>query len=169
MTLRHSFLLLLLGSAVLFSCKKADDTPDPVPTPSPAPAACADGSVCFKLGGTAVSKAGGGYAFADTFSFVKYEEGAAQLSLDIFGSTARTYTVGDQQRTDRARIYYFPEADKMYLAKSGSLVVTAFTTDKKISGTFSGTVYRYDSNTGTFTMSDSLVITEGFFTKVQLF
>lgn len=168
MTIRHSFAALLLGGALLAACNKKDDTPEPKPNP-PAPASCTDGSVCFRLNGTAVSKPGSGYAFADTFSFVKYEEGAVQLSIDIFGNTAKNYTVGDQRLTDRARIYYFPDASKMYMAKSGSLAVTEFTSDKKISGTFSGTAYRYDSGTSTFTMSDSLTITEGSFKKIQLF
>lgn len=169
MSSRISVLTLAFIGAVLFSCNKNDDTPDPGNTPNPTPTTCADGSVCFKLNGTQVSKAGSGYAFADTFSFVKYEEGATQLSLDIFGNTARTYTVGEQRLAGRARIYYFPEANKMYLAKSGSFVVSEFTADKKVSGSFSGTVYRYDSGTSAFTMSDSLTITEGTFTKVQLF
>ena len=168
MSIRHSVVALLLGGTLLFSCKQKDDTPDPEPNP-PASSNCADGSVCFKLNGTAISKPGSGYAFADTFSFVKYEEGAVQLSLDIFGNTAKAYTVGEQRLTGRARIYYFPEANKMYLAESGSLVVTEFTSDKKISGTFSGTAYRYDSGTNAFTMSDSLTVTEGSFKKIQLF
>ena len=168
MSVRQSLAALLLSCTVLFSCNKNDDTPAPPVTSNPTPATCADGSVCFKLNGTLISKPGSGYAFADTFSFVKYEEGAVQLSLDIFGNTAKTYTVGEQRVKDHARIYYFPEANKMYLAKSGSFVVTAFTADKKISGNFSGTLYRYDSGSGAFTMADSLSITEGTFTKVQL-
>jgi hypothetical protein len=168
MSIRLSLLALLLGGTVLFSCNREDDAPEPVNPVNPTPTSCADGSVCFKLNGTAISKPGSGYALADTFSFVKYEEGAKQLSLDIFGNSARTYTVGEQRQATRARVYYFPEANKMYLAKSGSLVVTEFSADKKISGTFSGTLYRYDSGTGGFTMSDSMSITEGSFKKIQL-
>lgn len=162
--------LLLIGLYVLISavsCKKNETTTNNNNnnnTPG-----CADGNVCYKLNGTGVSKPGSGYAFADTFLFVKYEEGAKQLSIDIFGSNTGNYTISDKRRVGNARVYYFPENNVMYMASKGSLNVSAYSTsDKKLSGTFSGTLYKYDSNTETYTYTDSLVMTEGFFTKVTL-
>lgn len=162
--------VVLMSATFLFTaCKKEDKPTTPTNNNNNNNTGCQDGYVCFKLDGTAISKAGGGYYFADTFLFVKYEEGAKQLSIDIMGSKTGDYTVSNKQIVNNARIYWFPDnSGLMYMSETGKLNVSAYGTDKKISGTFSGTLYKYDSNTGNFTKSDSVVITEGYFTKVQL-
>ncbi|OSZ81850.1 hypothetical protein CAP35_00855 [Chitinophagaceae bacterium IBVUCB1] len=157
-----------MSMAILASCKKDSTTTTPTNNNNNNNGGCGDGNVCFKLNGTQISKTGGGYLMADTFTFVKYEEGAKQLSIDIFGNTTGSYTVGDKRLKGRGRIYYFPETSKMYMSNKGSLEMTELTSDRKATGKFSGTLYRYNGDTETFTMTDSMVITEGFFTKVQL-
>lgn len=160
-------LAILLGCmAIMAACKKSEtNTPA---TTTPATTGCGDGYICFKLGSNSISKTGGGYVFADTFTFVKWEEGLQQLSIDIFGNTAGSYTVGDKRLKGKGRIYYFPNTTDMYMSAKGSLELTTLGSDKKASGKFSGTLYKYNSTTETFTYTDSVVITEGFFTKVQL-
>lgn len=153
--------------AMLASCKKDSTSTTPVNNNNNT-TGCGDGNVCFKLDGAQISKAGGGYLLADTFTFVKYEEGTKQLSIDFFGNAAGSYTVGDKRLKGRGRIYYFPENNKMYMSSKGSLELTELTSDRKATGKFSGTLHRYNSDTETFIMTDSMVITEGFFTKVQL-
>lgn len=130
--------------------------------------ACKDGNICFTIDGTDISHPAGGYVFADTFIFVKYEDGGKQLSIDIFGNKNGSYTVSDVRKTNNGRIYYFPENDKMYMAETGNLNLTELTTDLKATGTFSATLYRYDNNNNTFTKNDSVVISKGSFTKAQL-
>jgi hypothetical protein len=155
-------------TAALYSCKKDNTTPGNNNNTNNNTSSCQDGYVCLKLNATDISKPGSGYYFADTFTFVKYEEGAVQLSIDIFGSTAKAYTVGDARLAGRARVYYFPDANNMYMSHSGSFSVTEMTTDKKASGTFSAKLYKYDSDNKTFNFSDSMSITNGSFTKIQL-
>lgn len=156
-------LLLLVGLvAIAFtSCKKSNDEDDDNDTTG-----CQDTYVCFTLEGTDISGPGGGYFFADTFSFVKYEEGLTQLSLDIMGNSAGIYPVSDQQISGKARIYYFDEGNNMFIAKTGNFEVTEYTTDKVVSGTFSGTVEMVDGN-GNYT-GDTKEITNGSFRKIQL-
>ena len=159
----------MIFTALVFcitACKKDKET---TPDKDKNNTGCPDGSICFTLDGTSISKTAGGYYFADTFVFVKYEEGVKQLSIDIFGNTAKSYTVGDLRKTNNARIYYFPDNNNnMYMSPKGSLSVTELTTDLKLTGTFSGTLYKYDDNNKTFNYSDSMVITNGSFTKAQL-
>lgn len=160
------FTVIIIAAVTFNSCKKEEKTPT---TNTPTNTGCQDGYVCFKLDGTSISKAGGGYFFADTFLFVKYEEGAKQLSIDIFGNTAGNYTISDVRKKGNARVYWFPDNNQMYMSSKGSFSVSEYNAaDMKITGTFSGTLHKYDSNTNTFTMTDSVVITDGYFTKVLL-
>jgi hypothetical protein len=148
------------------ACKKEDKTPT---TNNPTTTGCGDGNICFKLGGSSLSKAGGGYYFADTFLFVKYEEGVKQLSIDIFGKNNGAYTISNIRKAGNARIYWFADANNtMYMASKGSLSLSELTSDNKVTGTFSGTLYKYNSNNDTYNYTDSVVITDGNFTKVQL-
>lgn len=165
LTVLLSTLFLTIG---VYSCSKDDKTTTPTPTPTPS--ACKDGDICFTLNSTAISKAAGGYAFADTFLFVKYEEGAKQLSIDIFGNTAGNYTISDVRKKGNGRIYYFPDnSNTQYMASKGSMNISAYdATTRKLTGTFSGTLYKYDNNNSTFTYTDSMVITNGTFTNVTL-
>lgn len=154
-------------AVLLNACKKDDPTPSN-PT-NPTTTGCGDGKVCFNLDNSDLTKDGAGYVFADTFIFVKYEEGAKQLSIDIFGQKTGSYNVSNIRKKDNARIYYFPDASNtMYMAETGSLSLSEFTSDYKATGTFSGTLYKYDSNSETFDKSSSVVIKDGKFTKVQL-
>lgn len=154
--------------AVLAACKKSDTTSSTTTPATTTNGGCGDGNVCFKLNGSSISKTGGGYIMADTFTFVKYEEGSKQLSIDIFGNTAGNYTVGDKRLKGRGRMYYFPDNVKMYMSNKGSLELTELSSDRKATGKFNGTLYLYNPDTETFTMTDSMVITDGYFTKVQL-
>lgn len=161
------FITTIIAVITFNSCKKEEKTPA---TTTPTNTGCQDGYVCFKLDGTSISKAGGGYVFADTFLFVKYEEGAKQLSIDIFGNTTGNYSISDVRKKGNARVYWFPDnTDKMYMSSKGSFNVSDYNaTDMKVTGTFSGTLYKYDNNNNTFTMTDSVVISDGYFTKVLL-
>ncbi len=161
-------ILLTFITAVIFSACKKDETSPANNNNNNNNPGCADGSICFTLDGTDISKTAGGYVFADTFLFVKYEEGSKQLSIDIFGQKNGNYNVTDVRKADNARIYYFPNNTDMYMAEKGNLSVSEFTADFKISGTFSGTLYKYDNNNNTFNKTDSVVITNGSFTKSQL-
>lgn len=152
--------------ALVSACNK-DDDPTPT-TPTTPSTGCGDGKICFNLDGSDLVKDGGGYVFADTFIFVKYEEGAKQLSIDIFGQQTTSYTISDMRKKTNARIYYFPENNVTYMAETGSLSLTEFTSDFKATGTFSGKLYKYDNNTSTFDKSASMEIKDGKFTKVQL-
>ena len=163
------FLLLVLCSGVVSSCKKDKTTPTNNNTNNNNnTASCQDGYVCLKLNGTDISKPGSGYYFSDTSCFIKYEEGAVQLSMDIFGNTAQSYTVGDVRQIGRGRIYYFPDNASQFMSHSGTLTVTEMTSDKKISGTFSAKLYKYNANSSTYDFSDSMEITNGSFNKIQL-
>lgn len=153
--------LLLFGimALALLACKKEDEDDDTTTT------GCQDTYVCFTLDGTDISGPGGGYFFADTNSFVKYEEGLTQLSLDIFGNSTGSYTVSEQRLSGNARIYYFDENNVQYLAKTGTFEVTEFTSSKVVSGTFSGTVEKYVNDTFE---GETKQITNGSFKKIQL-
>jgi hypothetical protein len=165
LTLLLTALFLIIG---IYSCSK--DTTTPTTPTNPTTPACKDGDICFTLNSTAISKAAGGYAFADTFLFVKYEEGSKQLSIDIFGNTPGNYTISDVRKKGNGRIYYFPDnTNTQYMASKGSLNISAYdATTRVLTGTFSGTLYKYDNNSSTFNYSDSVVITNGTFTKVTL-
>lgn len=156
--------LAICGFAV--ACNKTTTTP-PATTP---PAGCGDGFICFKLNGTEISKTGAGYELSDTFLFVKYEEGAKQLSIDIFGKNTGSYIVTNKRKQGNGRIYYYPttsSSDTSYMAETGTLNISAYdAVNKKISGTFSATVYKYKGDTETFLKTDSFVITEGKFTNI---
>jgi len=154
--------------AFAVACNKTTTTPPATTTP----AGCGDGFICFKLNGTEISKAGGGYELSDTNLFVKYEEGAKQLSIDIFGKTTGSYTVTNKRKQGNGRIYYFPTtstSDTFYMAETGSLNISAYdAANKKITGTFSATVYKYKGDTEAFIKTDSFVITEGKFTNIAV-
>lgn len=163
-------LWILTMPLLVYSCKKTE-------TPSgnsnnPQPAGCGDGMICFNMDGTDISKSGAGYDLDDSTLFVKYEEGAKQLSIDIFGKTSGTYIVTDVRKKGNGRIYYFPtlsSSDTFYMAETGKLEITAFdATSLKITGTFSGTLYKYKDGTKTFIKTDSFVVKNGTFTNVQL-
>ena len=167
---QFAFLALFYVVIAVFSCSKKDPaTPSNNNNNGNNTTTCKDGYVCFNLDGTDISKPGAGYVLADTQLFVKYEEGAKQLSLDIFGKNTGNYNVSDVRKVGNARIYYFPEANKMYMAASGTFNVSAYDNSAKtVTGTFSGTLYLYDSNNNTFNKTDSMVIKNGYFTKVTL-
>ena len=155
--------------AFAVACNKTTTTP---PTTTPTPTGCGDGYICFKLNGTEISKAGAGYELSDTFLFVKYEEGAKQLSIDIFGKNTGNYNVTHKRKQGNARIYYYPTtstSDTSYMAETGTLNISAYdAANKKISGTFSATVYKYKGDTEAFLKTDSFVITEGKFTNIAV-
>ena len=161
--------LLFALLACFFSCKKSETTPTGNNNNNNNNTSCGDGFICFKLDGTDISKQGGGYEFADTFLFVKYEEGTKQLSIDIFGQNTGNYTISDKRMKGNARIYFFPAPNNMYMAETGNLNVASYDApNKKITGSFSGTLYKYDSDNETFTKTDSVVIKDGKFTNIQL-
>lgn len=163
-------ILLFVLPILAFSCKKSDTTPSNNNNNNNS--GCGDGFICFKLDGNSISKQGGGYELADTFLFVKYEEGVKQLSIDIFGKTTGKYTVSDKRKTGNGRIYYFPSAsssDTFFMAEAGSLNISTYDASaKKISGTFSGTLYNYKGDTETFLKTDSVVIKDGEFTNISV-
>lgn len=154
-------LLLWAFIALAFTaCKKEDEDDDDTN-----PAGCLDTYVCFTLDGVDISGPGGGYFFADTSSFIKYEEGLTQLSIDIRGNNTGVYPVSNVREAGKARIYYFDENNVQYLAKTGMFEVTEFTSSHVVSGTFSGTVEKYVNETF---MGETKEITNGSFKKIQL-
>lgn len=169
--MKKSFIFVGIVS-LLLSCDKTTTTPsNNTPTPTPT-AGCGDGFICFNLGGTDISKAAGGYELSDTNLFVKYEEGTKQLSIDIFGKTTGNYNVSNIRKQGNGRIYYFPSQSSnsiYFMAQSGSINVSAYDASaKKLTGTFSGTLYNYDGNTETFLKTDSVIIKDGKFTTVSV-
>ncbi len=165
-------LLIITVIIIAISCKKTTTTPT-TPTNPTNNSGCGGGMICFKLDGTSISAVGGGYELSDTNLFVKYEDKTVQLSLDVFGKTTGNYNVNDARKQGNGRIYYFPDANTptgpMYMAETGNMNITEYdASGKKLSGTFSATLYLYDNNAKTFTKSDSVVITEGTFTKVSV-
>jgi|GEM_PF-3306974 len=165
-------LLFIAVITIAAACNKTTTTPT-TPTSPTNNTGCGDGMICFKLDGNSISAAGGGYELADTNLFVKYEDNTVQLSIDVFGKTTGNYNVTDARKQGNGRIYYFPEANKptgpMYMAETGSMNITEYdATNKTLSGTFSATLYLYDDTGMTFTKTDSLVITEGTFTKIKV-
>ncbi|MCB9046587.1 MAG: hypothetical protein H6550_10685 [Chitinophagales bacterium] len=153
------------------SCNKTTTTTPSTPTNNSG--GCGDGMICFKRDGTSISKAGGGYELADTNLFVKYEDNNVQLSIDVFGKTTGNYNVTDIRKQGNGRIYYFPDANNatgpMYMSETGTLNITSYdATAKKLSGTFSATLYKYDNDNHTFTKTDSVVISEGTFTTISV-
>lgn len=166
----NKFILLIASALILVaSCKKSDDNnPTNNNTNN---SGCGDGYICFTMDGTDISKQAGGYELADTFLFVKYEDGSEQLSIDIFGKNTGNYNVTDERKVGNGRIYYFPTggSGKMFMAEMGSLNISAYdASSKKISGTFSGTMYEYDNNNGTFNKNSSIEIKNGEFNKVSV-
>lgn len=160
--------LILMVAVSLTACKKSTTSTTPT-TPVTPTTGCGDGNICFKLDGTAISKMAGGYDLSDTMLFVKYEEGSKQLSLDIFGKTTGSYNVSDVRKVGNARIYYFPDNNKMYMAETGTFNVSAYdAANKTVSGSFSGTLYEYDNNNNTFNKSSSVEIKDGEFVKVSV-
>lgn len=158
--------------SLLLSCDKTTTTPNnntPTHTPS---AGCGDGFICFNLDGTDISKAAGGYELSDTNLFVKYEEGEKQLSIDIFGKNTGNYNVSNIRKQGNGRIYYFPSQSSnsiYFMAETGTVNVSAYDASaKKLTGTFSGTLYNYDGNTEKFIKTDSVVIKDGKFTTVSV-
>lgn len=109
---------------------------------------------------------------SDTNLFVKYEDGGKQLSIDIFGENTGNYSVSSIRKQGNGRIYYFPSQSSgtiYFMAETGKVEVTAYdATNKKVSGTFSGTLYNYDGSTEKFIKTDSIKITDGKFTTVSV-
>lgn len=165
-------LLSIIVIPLLFSCNKTDNNNNPPGNNNSNNNGCGDGYVCFNIDGTEISKQGGGYELSDTNLFVKYEEGTTQLSIDIFGKNTGNYTVTDKRKTGNGRIYYFKKVggnDVQYMAETGLLNISAYdATTRKISGTFSGTLYNYNGTTETFIKTDSVVIKDGKFNNVAL-
>ncbi len=161
--------LSLIVISFLYSCNKTDTNPA---TPGNNNNGCGDGFICYNIDGTDISKEGGGYELADTFLFVKYEEGVKQLSIDIFGKNTGNYTISNKRKTGNSRIYYFPtssSSDTFYMAETGTLNISAYDASaKKISGTFSGTLYNYKGDTETFLKTDSVVIKNGTFNNISV-
>ncbi len=163
-------LILAFSTAIFTACKKDETTTPTTPNNNGNNTnTCKEGNICFTMDGADISKSGSGYVFADTFIFVKYEEGAKQLSIDIFGQKTGSYTVTDIRKMNNARIYYFKENNDMYMAEKGNLSISDFSTDFKLTGSFSATLYKYNNDKSTFDKSDSVTITNGSFSKVQLF
>lgn len=154
-------------AATAVACNKSTSEPT---TPTTVNTGCGDGYICFNMDGTDISKMAGGYELSDTNLFVKYEDGDKQLSIDIFGKTTGAYTVSHKRKAGLARIYYFPDnTGKQYMAETGSLNVDAYDASaKKLSGSFSATLYLFDNNAETFTKTDSIVIKDGEFTTVSV-
>lgn len=164
--------LMLLTTCTLLACNK-DTTTTPANNNNNGgnSSGCPDGHICFTLDGTDMSKQAGGYYFADTFLFVKHEDGNAQLSLDIFGTNTGTYNVTDVRKSGNARIYYFPNGSTgdMFIAEMGTFNVTAYdAANKKVSGTFSATLHDYDNNNSKFLKTKSVTITKGEFKNVSV-
>lgn len=162
--------LFIAAITFFMACKKTETTnPTTNNNNNNNSNSCGDGFICFTLDGTDISQQAGGYEFSDTFLFVKYEEGTKQLSIDIFGQNTGNYSVSNLRLKGNARIYYFPGSGEGYMAETGSLDVSSYdAANRKLSGTFSGTLYLYDDPTKTFTKTDSIVIKDGKFTNVQL-
>lgn len=165
-------ILSILVLPLLFSCNKADNNTTPSGNNNNNNNGCGDGYICFNIDGTEISKQGGGYELSDTNLFVKYEEGTKQLSIDIFGKNTGNYTVTDKRKSGNGRIYYFKSAgssDTFYIAEAGTLAITSYDASaRKISGTFSGTLYNYKGDTEKFIKTDSVVIKEGQFNNIAV-
>lgn len=155
--MKKTLTLLALVACTFVACNKNDDGDNNN--------GCEDGYICFTMDGTELIKPGSGYFFADTFSFIKYEEGQIQLSIDIMGNSATTYTVGDQQTPGKARIYWFDENNVMYMSRSGSLEVTEYTSGKVVTGTFSGIL---EKRVNDVYQGETKTVTNGTFKKIQL-
>lgn len=156
---------------IAVACKKTTTTP--TATTPPSSTGCGDGYICFTLDGSNISEKGSGYELSDTNLFVKYEDNTVQLSIDIFGKSTGNYNVTDARKQGNGRIYYFPDANTptgpMYIAETGNMNITGYdATNKTLSGIFSATLYRYDNSTSTFTKTDSVVIKDGTFTKINV-
>lgn len=163
-----SFLAII---CIAVACKK--NTTTPTTTPPISSTGCGDGYICYTLDGSSISKKGSGYELSDTNLFVKYEDNTVQLSIDIFGKTTGNYNVTDIRKQGNGRIYYFPDANApagpMYMAETGNMHITDYdAANKTLSGTFSATLYRYNNSGNTFTKTDSVVITDGTFTKISV-
>lgn len=166
------YLSIILAACILaVACNKTNDA-DPATNNNSnnnQDPGCGDGFICFMLDDREIAKAGGGYELADTNLFVKWEEGAEQLSIDIFGKSTGAYSVSNKRLKGNGRLYYFPDNTSQYMAESGNLEVTAYdAASKKISGTFSGTLYKYDDATETFDQSNSIEIKDGKFVNISV-
>lgn len=160
----YSALIIVLA----VSCNKIDE-PDTVNPEDNVPTGCGDGYICFNMDGTDISKQAGGYELSDTNLFVKYEEGTKQLSIDIFGKNTGSYIVTDKRAKGNGRIYYFTDNNTQYMAQTGMLNISAYDASaRKLTGTFSGTLYKYDNTNNSFTKTDSIVIKDGKFTTVSV-
>ncbi len=163
--------LILIAAVTLIACNKNNTDPTPVDPIDSTANGCPDGFICFTMDGKDISKQAGGYQLADTQLFVKYEEGTAQLSLDIFGTTTGAYNVTDVRKVGNARIYYFSDGSNgdMYMAETGNFEVTAYdASTRKVSGKFSGTLHDYDNSNSSFIKSKSVTITNGEFKNVRV-
>ncbi|MEZ5017469.1 MAG: hypothetical protein R2800_10495 [Flavipsychrobacter sp.] len=166
--MRHITTIIAIFIIALASCTKKETTPTNNNSNN---TGCVDGYICFTLDGANISKQAGGYELADTFLFVKYEEGNKQLSIDIFGKNTGSYNVTDIRKVGNGRLYYFPagSSGKMFMAEMGLLNISSYdATNRKVSGTFSGTLYEYDNNNGTFDKNNSVEIKNGEFNKVSV-
>ena len=164
--------LVIIASCVLFSCDKTTTEPRKTDNKDTTAKGCGDGYICFKLDGTEISKQAGGYELSDTNLFVKYEDGGKQLSIDIFGKNTGNYSVSSIRKQGNGRIYYFPEQSSgtiYFMAETGKVEVNAYdAANKKVTGTFSGTLYNYDGSTDKFIKTDSIKIADGKFTTVSV-
>lgn len=105
---------------------------------------CGTGQICFFLDGEPLQNGGGGYrlthATLGQYAFVKYEQGADQLSIDIYSLEPGTFEVLDVPTAGAARVTWYTvdvDGQHIYQGRSGTVTVTELDDDFFITGSFS--------------------------------
>lgn len=164
-TMKFSKILALCAITItlMASCSKGNDAVPEIKKGNVA----ASGKISYKLAGAQVTQDGTGYVLATNHSFIKWESGAQQLSIDFFSMAAGTFTIatGTANAAGTAKITWYPDATTTnWVARTGTFVVSAYS-GLKVSGTFTASLEK--SVNGTFT-GEKMEITEGSFTDVVL-
>lgn len=153
---------------MFIGCNSKQDDPQPEEETKVA----VSGKIQYKANNKDVSFNGSGYVLENEFSFMKWESGTEQLSIDFYDMVARTYTVSNGARAKgNAKMYYYAnkltEPNTAYISKSGTFVVTSYSTTNgfKVSGTFSASLEK--SVNGTFN-GEKIEITNGTFKDIVL-
>jgi hypothetical protein len=133
---------------------------------------CGTGQICFFLDGEPLQRAGGGYrlthATLGPYAFVKYEQGADQLSIEIYSLEPGTFEVMDVPTEGAARVAWYTNdatGQHIYQGRSGTVTITELKDEAIISGTFAAELELTENDAYT---GETRAVTSGTFTEVFL-
>jgi hypothetical protein len=134
--MKHKFsslLMMALSMTLLFACNKKNNNNN---TPA---TACSGGNICFKLDGTLETHTAKWMVLSNPSRYrILWEDNgspAKNIEMDIYGTTAGTYTVANNPSSGQGGFQYFIAGSKNIQGKSGTITLSSTASDQ-FSGTF---------------------------------